>query len=140
MTQIYIKQNTHKHQTQNFRRFSPFGITPVKKTHKARTRWYRGPFRRFINTSGGTGFSHLSTERVIPLLRAASIFSMRSIFAVSAAAPLPCCYCAACMESRPMEGRGRGGTLLTEDCSLVGECSLRLSGSATQLSLSSVRA
>ena len=50
MTQIYIKQNIHKHRTQNFRRISPFGITPVKKAHKARTRWYRGPFRRFINT------------------------------------------------------------------------------------------
>ena len=40
----------HKHQTQNFRRISPFGIAPIKKAHKARTRWYRGPFRRFINT------------------------------------------------------------------------------------------
>ena len=47
--------NLHKtkhtqNQTQNFRRISPFGITPVEKAHKARTRWYRGPFRRFINT------------------------------------------------------------------------------------------
>ena len=50
MTQIYIKQNIHKHRTQYFRRISPFGITPVEKAHKARTRWYRGPFRRFINT------------------------------------------------------------------------------------------
>ena len=50
MTQMYIKQNIHKHRTQNFRRISPFGITPVEKAHKARTRWYRGPFRRFINT------------------------------------------------------------------------------------------
>ncbi|WP_419583413.1 hypothetical protein, partial [Thiolapillus sp.] len=50
MTQIYIKQNIHKHQTQNFRRISPFGITPVEKAHKARTNWYRGPFRRFIDT------------------------------------------------------------------------------------------
>ena len=50
MTQIYIKQNIHKHRTQNFRRISPFGITPVEKAHKARTRWYRGPFCRFINT------------------------------------------------------------------------------------------
>ena len=49
-TQIYIKQNIHKHRKQNFRRNSPFGITPVKKAHKARTRRYRGPFRRFINT------------------------------------------------------------------------------------------
>ena len=50
MTQIYIKQNIHKHQTQNFRRTSPFGIIPVEKAHKAKTRWYRGPLRRFINT------------------------------------------------------------------------------------------
>ena len=44
------KQNLHKYQTQNFRRISPFRITPVKKVHKAKTRWYHGPFRRFINT------------------------------------------------------------------------------------------
>ena len=50
MTQIYIKQNINKHRTQNFRRISPFGITPVEKAHKARTCWYRGPFRRFMNT------------------------------------------------------------------------------------------
>ena len=50
MTQIYTKQNIHKHRTQNFRRISPFAITPVEKAHKARTSWYRGPFRRFINT------------------------------------------------------------------------------------------
>ena len=36
MTQIYIKQNLRKHRTQNFRRISPFGITPVEKAHKAR--------------------------------------------------------------------------------------------------------
>ena len=47
---IYIKQNIHKYRTQNFQRISPLGITPVKKVHKARTHWYRGPFRRFINT------------------------------------------------------------------------------------------
>ena len=29
------KQNIHKHRTQNFRRISPFGITPVEKAHKA---------------------------------------------------------------------------------------------------------
>ena len=50
MTQIYIKQNIHKHRTHNFRRISPFGITPVEKAHKARTRWYRGPFRRILDT------------------------------------------------------------------------------------------
>ena len=48
-TQIHIKQNIRKHRTQNIRRISPFGITPFKKAHKARTRWYRGPFRRLIN-------------------------------------------------------------------------------------------
>ena len=44
--------NLHKtkHQTQHFRRISPFGTAPIKKAHKARTRSYRGPFRRFINT------------------------------------------------------------------------------------------
>ena len=50
MTQIDIKQNIHKDRTQNFRRISPFGIIPVEKAHKAMTRWYRGPFRRFIDT------------------------------------------------------------------------------------------
>ena len=35
-----MKQNIHKHQTQKIRRISPFGISPVKKVHKARTRWY----------------------------------------------------------------------------------------------------
>ena len=34
MTQIYIKQNIHKHRAQNFRRISHFGITPVEKAHK----------------------------------------------------------------------------------------------------------
>ena len=29
--QIYIKQNIHKHQTQFFRRISPFGIPLLKK-------------------------------------------------------------------------------------------------------------
>ena len=43
-------QKIHKHRTNIFRRIRPFGTTPVKKAHKARTRWYRGPFRRFINT------------------------------------------------------------------------------------------
>ena len=39
------KTNKHKHQTQNVRGISPLGIAPVKKAHKARTRWCRGPFR-----------------------------------------------------------------------------------------------
>ena len=52
MTQIYTKQNIHKHKTLNVRRASPLDIALVKekKAHKARTRWYRGPFSRFINT------------------------------------------------------------------------------------------
>ena len=33
LTQVYMK-NIHKHQTQHFRRITPFGITPVKKKHK----------------------------------------------------------------------------------------------------------
>ena len=41
MTQTYIKQDIHKHRTEDFRRISPFGITPVEKAHKARTRLYR---------------------------------------------------------------------------------------------------
>ena len=49
LTQIY--RNIHKQQTQNCRQIRPFGTAPVKKkAHKAWTRWYRGPFRRFINT------------------------------------------------------------------------------------------
>ena len=35
-------EKIHKHQTES--------IAPVTKAHKARTCWYRGPFRRFINT------------------------------------------------------------------------------------------
>ena len=64
MTQIYIKQNIHKHWTQNFRKISPFGITPVKKAHKTRTRWYRGPFRRFINTRFLKSFKKEWTEAI----------------------------------------------------------------------------
>ena len=51
-TNLYQTKHTytHKRRTQNFRRIGPFGIAPVKKSHTARTRWYRGPFGRFINT------------------------------------------------------------------------------------------
>ena len=38
------KTYIHKHQTQIFE-VSPFNITPVKRAHKARTCWYRRPFR-----------------------------------------------------------------------------------------------
>ena len=44
------KTKIHKYQTQIFRRISPFGIASVKKAHKARTRWYHGPFRQLVNT------------------------------------------------------------------------------------------
>ena len=45
-------QSLHKHKTfmytqtsdTNFRRVSPFNITPVKRAHKARTCWYCRPF------------------------------------------------------------------------------------------------
>ena len=45
-------QSLRKHKTYtntqtsdtNFRRVSPFNITPVKRAHKARTCWYRRPF------------------------------------------------------------------------------------------------
>ena len=50
MTQIYIKQNIHKHRTQNFRRISPFGITPVEKAHKARTRNWKPVHKHIIQT------------------------------------------------------------------------------------------
>ena len=63
-TQIYINQNIHKHRTQNFRRISPFGTISVKKAHKARTRWYRGPFRRFINTRFLKGIKMEWTEAI----------------------------------------------------------------------------
>ena len=44
-------QSLRKHKTHtqtsdtNFRRVSPFNITPVKRAHKAKTCWYRRPFR-----------------------------------------------------------------------------------------------
>ena len=38
------KTYIHKHQTQIFE-VSPFNITPVKRARKARTFWYRRPFR-----------------------------------------------------------------------------------------------
>ena len=48
-TNLHTTKHTQTSDT-NFQRISPFGITPVEKAHKARTRWYGGPFRRFINT------------------------------------------------------------------------------------------
>ena len=52
-----ISPDTNLHKTKHtqtsntkFRRISPFGTTPVKKARKARTGWYRGPYRRCINT------------------------------------------------------------------------------------------
>ena len=49
-TNLHKTKHTQTSDTKYFRRISPFGITPVEKAHKARTRWYRGPFRRFIDT------------------------------------------------------------------------------------------
>ena len=53
LTQIYIKQNIHTQTSKqkNFEELVPL-VLPLlkKKAHKAGTRWYRGPFRRFINT------------------------------------------------------------------------------------------
>ena len=65
MTQIYIKQNMHKHRTQNFRRISPIGITPVRKAHKARTRWYRGPYHGFIDTRFEKSIKKEWTEAIV---------------------------------------------------------------------------
>ena len=64
MTQIDIKHNIHKHRTQNFRRIGPFSITPVEKAHKARTRWYRGPLHRFINTRSKKSIKKEWTEAI----------------------------------------------------------------------------
>ena len=50
---MYIKQNIHKHRTQNFRRISPFGITPVKKAYTARARWYQ--YQIFLKVKKGMG-------------------------------------------------------------------------------------
>ena len=41
-TQIYIKQNIHKHRTQIFEELVPLVPPLLKKAQKARTRWYRG--------------------------------------------------------------------------------------------------
>ena len=46
-----MKQNIHKRQTQNFEELVPLVLPLLKKrAHKARRHWYRGPFRRFIDT------------------------------------------------------------------------------------------
>ena len=44
-----ISSDTNLHKTKHTQT-CPFGIIPVKKAHKARTRWHHGPFCRFINT------------------------------------------------------------------------------------------
>ena len=83
MTQIYIKQNIHKHRTQNFRRISPFGITPVEKAHKAMTIWYRGPFRRFINTRFRKSIKKEWTEAIKKILK----------YYINALQQIPVSYC-----------------------------------------------
>ena len=40
-----IKHTYKMYTNTNFWRVSPFNITPVKRAHKARTCWYRRPFR-----------------------------------------------------------------------------------------------
>ena len=42
----------HKTSDTNFRRVSPFNITPVKRAHKARTCWYHQPFRLIYRYQG----------------------------------------------------------------------------------------
>ena len=54
LTQIYIKENIHKLRTQNFRRISPFGITPVKKASSSVVFFF------FYQSS-------VSTQRLAPL-------------------------------------------------------------------------
>ena len=67
MTQIYINQ-TYTNIRQNFQRISPFGITPVEKAHKARTRWYRGPtgvktYKMFNSQLSGSQYDQHITQR-----------------------------------------------------------------------------
>ena len=50
MTQMYIKQHTQTSKHKFFEELVPSVSPLLKKAHKARQRWYRGPFRRFINT------------------------------------------------------------------------------------------
>ena len=53
-TNLYQTIHTHKHQTQNFPRISPFSIAPVKQTKiktKAWTHWYHGPSCQYIKTT-----------------------------------------------------------------------------------------
>ena len=70
MTQIYINQ-TYTNIRQNFQRISPFGITPVEKAHKARTRWYRGPtgvktYKMFNSQLSGSQYDQHITQRWRP--------------------------------------------------------------------------
>ena len=70
MTQIYIKQNTHKHKTQNLQRTSPLGITPVQGK-KQQQQQHLCIFRelvvqevyRFVNCTGVTKNKYLRRER-----------------------------------------------------------------------------
>ena len=49
MTQIYTKHNTNI-KDMIFKELVPSVLPLLKKAHKARTCWHRGPFRGFINT------------------------------------------------------------------------------------------
>ena len=73
-----IKQNIHTQTSDtNFRRVSPFSITPVKRTHKARTCWHRRPFRLIYRHQVKEKYSvllyvgkHMSQYIVVPDSRA----------------------------------------------------------------------
>ena len=68
-----INLDTNPHKTKNtqtsntkFSKIRPFSIANVekKRTHRARTRWYRGPFRRFTNARLKLFFSKEWTETI----------------------------------------------------------------------------
>ena len=50
MIQIYINKTYTNIGHKIFEELVPSASHLLKKAHKARTSWYRGPFRRFINT------------------------------------------------------------------------------------------
>ena len=49
-TQIYIKKKHTQTSNNIFEELVPSVLSLLKKARMVRTRWYRGPFRRFINT------------------------------------------------------------------------------------------
>ena len=57
-TQIYVKQNIHKHQTRNFRRTSSFGIAPIKKKKKHIRLGHAGIVDHSVDLSIADFFKH----------------------------------------------------------------------------------